>query len=101
MNGVKRANDGAVNGTSLMGYLDISYGELVSVLGPPHCDGDGYKVDAEWILEFEDGAVATIYNYKTGINYNGARGTKIEDERDWHVGGKHVSVVDRVRALFS
>jgi hypothetical protein len=75
------------SGTSRQGYLDISYQELVAILGPPHTNGDGYKVDAEWGLKFPDGTVATIYNYKDGKNYCGPEGLPTEAIRDWHIGG--------------
>jgi len=73
-------------GTSLQGYVDVSYKELVAKFGRPS-DGDGYKVDAQWAVKFEDGTVATIYNYKDGKNYNGRSGTPKTKIRDWHVGG--------------
>jgi hypothetical protein len=80
-------------GTSLMGYLDISYAELVEKLGEPHDDGDGYKVDAEWSFDTPDG-VATIYNYKSGPNYNGAG--SVAAIRDWHIGGNSTAVVQHI-----
>lgn len=88
-----------LNGTSLQGYIDISYKELVDKLGKPQ-DGDGYKVDAEWIVEFEDGTVATIYNYKDGKNYNGSSGTPKTKIRDWHIGGANPEAAIKVQELF-
>lgn len=85
--------------TSRQGEVDISYAELVEKLGEPSSDGDGYKVDAEWALEFEDGTIATIYNYKTGPNYNGDDYCKVEDIRDWHIGGRDKRAVQMVEAL--
>lgn len=82
-------------GTSLMGYTDASYQELVDIFGE-HTECDGYKVDAEWVLEFEDGKVATIYNYKTGVNYLGSDGMPVEEIRDWYIGGFDDIVVSRV-----
>lgn len=85
----KPNTDGAC-GTSLQGYVNVKYSTLVLIFGEPHCDGDGYKVDAEWMLKFEDGTIATIYNYKDGENYNGVGNeyaTKTVDITDWHVGG--------------
>lgn len=79
------------SGTSLMGYVDASFQELMAVFGEPF-NGDGYKVDAEWVLETPYG-VATIYNYKDGINYNGPSGTPREQIRDWHIGGHSAKVV--------
>lgn len=90
-------------GTSLQGYLDVSYAELVQAFGQPG-PGDGYKVDAEWTLMFEgaeDGSepvAATIYNYKTGPNYGDPDALPVEGIRDWHIGGGSRDVVDLVRA---
>ena len=77
------------NGTSLTGYITIDYDTLVEALGPPVADNDGYKVDAEWYIEFEDGTVGTIYNWKNGPNYCGADGTPVEYITEWNVGGKN------------
>lgn len=91
--------------TSLQGYLDVSYAELVQAFGQPG-PGDGYKVDAEWTLMFEgaeDGSepvAATIYNYKTGPNYGSEDALPVEDIRDWHIGGVSPDAVDLVRAAF-
>lgn len=82
------SNDVNINGTSLVGQIDCGYDHLVRVLGAPNRDGDGYKVDAEWTLRFDDGTIATIYNWKDGRNYLGAHGARVETIRDWHVGGK-------------
>jgi hypothetical protein len=73
-------------GTSLMGYIDCPYDTLTKLFGEP-TKGDEYKVDAEWIIEFEDGTVATIYNYKDGKNYCGADGLNKEEITNWHIGG--------------
>lgn len=87
------------NGTGLQGYIDIGYTQLVNKLG----DGSGhddYKSDAGWTILFGDGAVATIYNYKDGINYLGAEGTPKESIRDWHIGGNSRDALKNVSALF-
>jgi hypothetical protein len=75
-----------INGTHLQGYLKSPYDDLLALFGDPMA-GDGYKVDAEWNVRFEDGTVATIYNYKTGRNYLGTDGLDVEDITDWNVGG--------------
>ena len=54
------------NGTSLKGYLNATYRDLVNVLGEPTFpeeSGDG-KVQVEWVVEFE-GEIFTIYDWKT------------------------------------
>lgn len=86
------------SGRGLKGYINASFGELCYAFGKPF-EGDGYKVDAEWTIEFEmpeesDRAyvVATIYNWKNGKNYCGEQGMSVEDIREWHVGGDRGAV---------
>ena len=76
------------NGTCLQGYITAHYYQLVDIFGEP-TESDGYKVDAEWYIEFEDGTVGTIYNWKNGPNYCGADGTPVEYITEWNVGGKN------------
>lgn len=84
------------NGTSLQGRITATYSELTSLFGEP-TSGDGYKVDAEWYIQFEDGTFATIYNWKSGKNYCGAEGLEVKDITDWHVGGMSKASADRVQ----
>lgn len=84
----KTNNDKQINvvGTSLKGYIDISYDHLKEVFGEPCSPCD--KIEAEWDIEFEDGSVATIYSYKE---------TNVEDKTThWHIGGNSSSVVYHV-----
>ncbi len=87
------------SGTHLQGYIDITYAELKAKFGKPH-NSDGYKVDAEWDIEFADGTVATIYNWKNGKNYNGKNGLGKTKITDWHIGGNDIKVVQKVKDLF-
>lgn len=80
-------------GTSLQGYVDVSYDKLVKTFGEPNAQGDGYKTDAEWIV-FTPAGVSTIYNYKDGHNYNDGAGLDVESITDWHIGGKSKEVVE-------
>lgn len=81
------------NGTHLQGNVGATYQELVEVFGEPirhESDGTTHmsnKVDAEWRISFEDGTVATIYNYKNGLNYLGAEGKRVSEISMWNVGG--------------
>jgi hypothetical protein len=88
----KKTEVSNVSGTSLQGYVTTTYDRLVEVFGEPHFEGDGYKVDAEWVLETPVGT-ATIYNYKDGPNYLGTEGTPVRQITDWHVGGRTDEVV--------
>ena len=57
---------------------------------------DEYKTDVNWGLEFEDGTIATIYNWKNGKNYCGERGLPVEDITEWHIGGHEPRVASWV-----
>lgn len=56
-------------GVSLSLYYVASYEELQEVLGDPLPKSDEYKVSTEWILEDENGNVATVYDYKSTSLY--------------------------------
>jgi hypothetical protein len=88
------------NGTSLQGYINCSYDDLVEALGypiePEYLDT---KTDAEWDIQFDDGTVATIYNWKNGKRYCGEIGYNLCDIPQWHVGGRSPEVVERVAFL--
>ena len=88
----------ACNGTSLMGYVDADYKVLKKLFGKP-LEGDGYKVDAEWLVMFDNKTFATIYNYKDGKNYNGPSGTPKTQITEWHVGGRSGEAVRTVERM--
>lgn len=89
-----------VAGTSLQGCIDCDYDTLVRAFGLPF-DGDGYKVDAEWNIVFEDGTRATIYNWKNGRNYCGDEGLYPEEITEWHIGGFDKKAVERVTEVIN
>jgi hypothetical protein len=77
------------NGTHLQGYIACNYNQLVDLFGAPVPEqiNAGYKVDWEWNIEFSDGTIATIYNWKNGPNYCGSSGLHATLITKWHVGG--------------
>ena len=87
-------------GTCLQGYVTSDYSNIVQVFGEP-IECDSYKVDAEWVICFSDGKIATIYNWKDGKNYCGDDGLDPEDIKEWHIGGKSTKVVSRIQKLLS
>ena len=89
-----------IMGTSLMGYIDCSYDRLLKTFGAPHT-GDGYKVDAQWLIQFEDNRTASIYNFKDGKNYMGNKGKALDNIRDWHIGGHNKSVIEDVKEILN
>lgn len=74
------------NMSSLKGYVKATYEQLEAAFGKPH-EGDEYKVDWEWEIEFEDGTVATVYNWKNGPNFCGSLGLNRHQVTEWHIGG--------------
>ncbi len=89
-------------GTTYQGNINISYAELVAVLGKSLRKEliDTDKSDAEWCIQFGSGQCATVYNYKDGRNYKGLDGKDKEDIRDWHIGGKTIAVLRKMSELF-
>ena len=85
------------NGTHLQGYISTSYSKLCGLLGESQ-SWDGYKTDWEWNIEFEDGTVATIYNWKNGPNY-GASEVTPDMIREWHVGGFNSEALENVKRI--
>jgi len=84
--------------TSLQGMIDIDFKTLCNTFGE-YSDSDGYKTDAEWDIEFEDGTIATIYNYKDGKNYDKKNGIPTEEIREWHIGGNDKRAVELVKEV--
>jgi hypothetical protein len=85
-------------GTSYQGSINCTYQFLVENLGEPkpYAYSDG-KCDATWELEFGYGEVATIYNWKNGVNYLGKDGELTKNITDWHIGGYSSDVVRLVQ----
>ena len=79
------------NGTSLQGYVEAYYHQLVEVFGQP--DGGGDKTTVEWCLKFADGTVATIYDWKEEETPTGFY--------RWHIGGKNSRAVGLVQQTFN
>lgn len=96
------ANDDRTNGTHLQGYINANYDYLVLQFGEPDENNfDDYKIDAHWAIRFSDGEVATIYNWKNGVNYLGEDGEDVKDIVEWHIGGINPDVVERVKLIMS
>ena len=86
-------------GTSFRGDIRLDYYDILSRLGKPR-DGDEYKIDVAWEIEFDDGTVATLYNWKNGRNYCGEDGLKPCQIDEWNIGGFKSDAVEKVYELF-
>lgn len=85
----------SANGTSLQDAFTPHYSELVAAFGEPlrwNDENSDGKVQAEWIIQFEDGKIGTVYDWKE-------YGTPVELVRDWHIGGKDQETAARIRAI--
>jgi|13_taG_2_1085334.scaffolds.fasta_scaffold19804_5 hypothetical protein len=77
-------NDKA-DGTYYCDWTTISYFNLINLLGlPTYGKSDDNKVLCEWVLESNNGAIATIYDYKSDTN-------DPEFVTRWHLGGNENS----------
>ena len=79
-------------GTSLIGYVTTTRDHLEATFGQPYEYGTGDKVTTEWVLQFSDGTVATIYDwkrYEEGAPY-------LDEMYNWHIGGADNTAEARV-----
>jgi hypothetical protein len=84
----------SAEGTWLHGHIVATRREIESVFGKPNYETDDTsdKVTTEWEILFDDGTVATIYDWK---RYE--MGAPTMDERTtWNIGGKTFASVERV-----
>lgn len=80
-----------VIGSHGQGTIDATFAELKHCFGNPRGSHDDHKCDAEWNIKFGSGnliEIATIYNWKNGMNYCGAeKGLRLCQMTSFSVGG--------------
>ena len=83
-------------GTSLKGRVsaDVTYDRIVEVFGQPEGTRDPIKYSVMWQIQFSDGKVATIYDWKS----RKPAITCVGD--DWYIGGNDL-VEDIVNSLLA
>jgi len=96
----KRVSDREQYDTWLQDNMVCPYDWLVDIFGTPG-EGDCYKVDAMWIIQFEDSTIATIYNWKNGRNYNGPEAKPVEKITDWNIGGSSEHAAKLIAAVIN
>jgi len=82
-----------MTGTFFVDNLVATYDDLVKVFGKPYGPSSDGKTRFNWVLEFGDGTLATIYDYKHPP-FDGS--SKIV----WHVGGHNNAAWRRVISRF-
>jgi len=97
-----------VSGTSNQGDINVTYTKLVRTFGEPTIKAGpediGAKEAVEWHIQFPDGTLATIYDYKESPLYEAEEPisqakltTYLRRNRDWSIGGssKHAATLVR------
>ena len=84
-----------INFTQLQGYIQGTRRELERAFGAPAIIGaDGDRTTTHWAIEFADGTVATIYDWKRGT-------TPTTDEHvSWNIGGMGIAANIKVHNAF-
>ena len=79
-------------GTSLRGYVKTTREKLTETFGDPIIYPLGDKVTMEWIIQFDSGDVATIYDWKRyDLEY-----PAFDELFEWNIGGNSYEVKDLV-----
>ena len=77
--------NGKANGTYYIDWTTTSYFNLINSFGlPTYGKSTDNKVLCEWVLESDNGSIATIYDYKSDTN-------DPEFVTCWHLGGNEES----------
>jgi hypothetical protein len=82
-----------VNFTSLQGYIQATRAQLEKVFGIADCQ-IGDRTTTEWQVQFENGTVATLYDWKE------ERAPGMTESYNWHIGGVDRQAVERVHDAF-
>ena len=80
----------------LRGYITAKYDDIVKAFGKPNVFGPNARnedkgVTCEWRIEYKDGVVATIYDWK---HY----GNTATDAYEWNIGGNSPMALERITA---
>jgi len=81
-----------ISGTHLQGYVTTTRGELTRLFGNPWQADSSEKVTLEWGVLFDDGTIATVYDWK---RYE-PRELGLNEEYAYHVGGLSPRAVELI-----
>ena len=85
------SNSTSLNGTCYKGYVQTTYDTLVKAFGEPKGGSADGKTTSEWHLEFDDGTVVTIYDWKAGRTP--------KDLYSWHIGARSHKALDYLQEV--
>lgn len=80
-------------GTSLKGYVTSTLAQLIETFGEPEYFAEGDKVTVEWVIVFDNGIVATIYDWK---RYEMGR-PALTEVFQYNIGGNDFEAVSLVK----
>lgn len=80
-----------ISGSSLVGEIVASFDEIREAFGDPGRPMDPAKTQVGWQLEFEDGTIATIYDWKKPF--------PVTLVQLWNIGGHDEMALDRVEEV--
>ena len=92
---------GTHEGISFQGCVTATRSKLLKVLGKAGYENTSparhgkiqEKIRTEWTLEFPDGTIATVYDWKLSCQ------PSLTEEYEWHIGGTTNSVNSLVNGL--
>jgi len=81
-----------INGTCLIGHIQVSMPRMIKLFGEPKED-DGYKVSGSWTFTDDSGNVYNVYDWKMTNLYDDCP-TTVDELRKMrkvtlNIGGKH------------
>jgi hypothetical protein len=80
-----------VAGAALMGSIEADFDDLIDIFGDPDEKEEDFKSQVEWILKFDDGTIAVVYDWKEGVTP--------DKVKEWNVGGHRKKAYYYVRSL--
>lgn len=88
-----------IDGSHGLGSIVTTYQKLVDTFGKETFDWSGdLKSECYWTLLFNDGTIATIYDWKSNKRYCGdIKGISKDDNINWNIGGFSSKAVELVQ----
>ena len=89
-----QADQRLADGTSNQGSITATLRSLIKIFGQPNGQPSD-KTTVEWVLQFENGTVATVYDWKR--DEYGLGEIDLDELVDWNIGGFDNDAYEQVR----